>query len=52
MVREFKGFIRLAGMTNVRTDPFQPQSNGKLERRNSNLEEAWIRRALARQYAV
>ncbi len=32
IAREFKEFIRLAGMTHVRTSPFYPQSNGKLER--------------------
>ena len=29
---EFKDFIRLCGMTHVRTSPYYPQSNGKLER--------------------
>ena len=28
----FKSFIRLCGMTHVRTSPFYPQSNGKIER--------------------
>ena len=31
IAREFKEFIRIAGMTHVRTAPFYPQSNGKLE---------------------
>ena len=29
---EFKDFIRHAGMTHVRSSPYYPQSNGKLER--------------------
>ena len=29
---EFKHFIRLCGMTHVRTSPYYPQSNGKMER--------------------
>jgi putative transposase len=30
--RDFKEFIRICGMTHVRTSPYYPQSNGKLER--------------------
>jgi len=30
--RDFKSYIRLAGMTHVRTSPYYPQSNGKIER--------------------
>lgn len=30
--RDFKQFIRLAGMDHVRTSPYYPQSNGKIER--------------------
>ena len=29
---EFKQFIRLCGMTHVRTSPYYPQSDGKMER--------------------
>ena len=29
---EFRDFIRLCGMTHVRTSPYYPQSNGKIER--------------------
>jgi putative transposase len=29
---EFKQFIRICGMTQVRTSPYYPQSNGKMER--------------------
>jgi transposase InsO family protein len=30
LARDFKEFIRIAGMTHVRTSPYYPQSNGKL----------------------
>lgn len=32
IAKDFKEYIRLVGMTHVRTSPFYPQSNGKLER--------------------
>jgi putative transposase len=32
IARDFKEFIRIFGMTHVRTCPFYPQSNGKLGR--------------------
>ncbi len=37
--REFKRYIRICGMTYVRTSPCYPQKNGKLERQGacSNL---------------
>lgn len=31
VARDFRAFIRLCGMTHVRTSPFHPQSNGKIE---------------------
>lgn len=31
VARDFKTFIRLSGMTHVRTSPYCPQSNGKVE---------------------
>jgi len=31
LARDFKEFIRLTGMTHVRTSPYYPQSNGKIE---------------------
>ena len=43
IAREFKEFIRLAGMTHVRTSPFYPQSNGKLERWHKSLKSEAIR---------
>lgn len=42
IAREFKEFIRLAGMTHVRTSPFYPQSNGKLERWHKSLKSEAI----------
>ena len=46
---EFKEFIRHAGMTHVRTAPYYPQSNGKLERWHySVLEQARSQRAKRR----
>lgn len=32
LARHFKEFVRIAGMTHVRTSPYYPQSNGKIER--------------------
>ena len=43
IARDFKAFIRLAGMTHVRTSPFYPQSNGKLERWHKSLKSEAIR---------
>lgn len=43
VAREFKAFIRLAGMTHVRTAPFYPQSNGKIERWHKTLKRECIR---------
>ncbi len=45
IARDFKEFIRLAGMTHVRTSPFYPQSNGKLERWHKSLKVECIRPA-------
>jgi putative transposase len=43
IAREFKEYIRLMGMTHVRTSPFYPQSNGKLERWHKSLKQEVIR---------
>ena len=32
VVKDFKAFIRVKGMDPVRTSPYYPESNGKLER--------------------
>lgn len=41
--RDFKEFIRLCGMTHVRTSPYYPQSNGKIERWHRTLKAEAIR---------
>lgn len=43
IARDFKDFIRLSGMTHVRTRPFYPQSNGKIERWHQVLKSECIR---------
>jgi putative transposase len=43
IAKDFKEFIRLCGMTHVRTSPFYPQSNGKLERWHKSVKSECIR---------
>jgi len=43
IARDFKEFIRICGMTHVRTSPYYPQSNGKLERWHQSLKSECIR---------
>lgn len=43
MAIEFKSFIRYCGMTHVRTSPFYPQSNGKIERWHQSIKRECIR---------
>jgi len=43
IARDFKEFIRLSGMTHVRTSPYYLQSNGKLERWHKSLKSECIR---------
>ena len=43
IARDFKEFIRLSGMTHVRTSPYYPQSNGKLERFHKTIKADAIR---------
>ncbi len=45
IARDFKEFIRLLGMTHVRTSPYYPQSNGKLERWHGTMKCECIRPA-------
>lgn len=40
---DFKTYIRLTGMTHVRTAPYYPQSNGKLERFHKTIKVDAIR---------
>lgn len=41
--RDFKEYIRLCGMTHVKTSPYYPQSNGKVERFFQSLKQECIR---------
>jgi putative transposase len=43
IARDFKEFIRISGMTHVRTAPYHPQSNGKIERWHKTLKQTTIR---------
>ena len=43
IAKDFKEFIRLTGMTHVRTSPYYPQSNGKIERWHRTLKTDAIR---------
>ena len=43
IARDFKEFVRVAGMDHVRTSPYYPQSNGKLERWHGTLKATAVR---------
>ena len=43
IAKDFKEFIRISGMTHVRTSPYYPQSNGKMERWNGSIKSECIR---------
>ena len=43
LAKDFKEFIRIAGMTHVKTSPYYPQSNGKIERWHKTLKGECIR---------
>jgi putative transposase len=43
VAKDFKEFIRVAGMTHVRTAPYYPQSNGKIERWHKTVKGDCIR---------
>lgn len=43
IAKDFKLFIRLCGMTHVRTSPYYPQSNGKIERWHRSVKGECIR---------
>jgi putative transposase len=40
IARDFKEFIRISGTTHVRTSPYYPQSNGKIERWHKSLKRS------------
>jgi transposase InsO family protein len=50
VAKDFKEFIRLAGMTHVRTSPYYPQSNGKIERWHQSIKVEGIRLADIHDY--
>jgi len=43
IAKDFKEFIRIMGMTHVRTSPYYPQSNGKIERFHKSFKTECIR---------
>jgi transposase InsO family protein len=43
IAKDFKEYIRVSGMTHVKTSPYYPQSNGKLERFNRTIKTECIR---------
>src|ERR1700683_2251204 len=43
IAKDFKEFIRISGMTHVRTSPYYLQSNGKIERWHKSLKGECIR---------
>lgn len=43
VARDFKEFIRIAGMTHVKTSPYYPQSNGKIERYHRTIKGECLR---------
>ena len=43
LAKDFKEFIRVSGMTHVKTSPYYPQSNGKLERWHGTIKQECIR---------
>jgi transposase InsO family protein len=46
VAKDFKEFLRISGMTHVRTSPYYPQSNGKLERWHGTLKRDCLRPAV------
>ena len=43
IAKDFKEFIRVCGMTHVKTSPYYPQSNGKIERWHRTIKGDCIR---------
>lgn len=43
IAKDFKEYIRISGMTQVKTSPYYPQSNGKIERWHQSLKTESIR---------
>ncbi len=43
IAKDFKEFIKISGMTHVRTSPYYPQSNGKIERWHQSVKKECVR---------
>jgi len=43
IAKDFKEFVRIVGLTHVKTSPYYPQSNGKIERWHKTLKADCIR---------
>ena len=43
IAKDFKEFIRICGMTHVKTSPYYPQSNGKIERFHRTIKGDCLR---------
>lgn len=50
VARDFRAFVRECGMTHVRTSPYYPQSNGKIERLHKTLKATTIRPRAPRSF--
>jgi len=44
IAKDFKEYIRVTGMSHVRTSPYYPQSNGKIERWHQTMKKEVIRK--------
>ncbi len=44
LAKDFKEYIRISGMTHVKTSPYYPQSNGKIERWHKSIKSECIRK--------
>jgi transposase InsO family protein len=51
IAKDFKEYIRISGMTHVRTSPYYPQSNGKVERVQKTVKTETIRKRAPRNLA-
>jgi putative transposase len=43
LARDFKEYVKLCGMSHVRTSPYYPQSNGKIEAWHKTLKQECVR---------
>lgn len=50
IAKDFKAFVRFSGMTHVKTSPYYPQSNGKLERFHGTIKKECIRPSCPRDH--